>query len=364
MQRALELAERGWGRVAPNPMVGAVLVRDGRVVGEGYHASFGGPHAEVEALRAAGAHAAGSTLYVNLEPCHHTGKTGPCSAAIAEAGVARVVIAQTETNPDARGGGAWLREQGVDVEVGLHERRARDLNAVHQSTFQRRRPFVALKYALSIDGRLSERPGAASRVTSDRAIGEAHRLRAGHDALLVGIGTVLADDPRLTVRGPVHPRIPPLRAVVDSNLRTPVSSRLLGTADQVPVRLFCGPDVPGDRATALEERGVTVTRVARSPQGVDLGSVLASLGDAGVRSLLCEGGGRLGSALLAAGFVDRLYLFIAPRLFGEPGVPGFQGERGAAPRDWRVIERRELGATTLLVMGPEDDERAGEGQDV
>ncbi|NIR43155.1 MAG: bifunctional diaminohydroxyphosphoribosylaminopyrimidine deaminase/5-amino-6-(5-phosphoribosylamino)uracil reductase RibD [Gemmatimonadetes bacterium] len=355
MRRALDLAERGWGRVAPNPMVGAVVVRDGRVVGEGYHAEFGGPHAEVAALRAAGADAAGATLYVNLEPCHHTGKTGPCSQEIVQAGVARVVCAQAETNPGARGGGVWLQEQGVEVELGVLQREARDLNAVHETMFERRRPFLALKYALSLDGRLSERPGAATRVTSGPAIQEAHRLRAGHDAVMVGIGTVLADDPQLTVRGSVQPRVPPLRVVVDSNLRTPRTSRLAETASDAGVQVFAADDVPDERAAVLEARGVTVTRVGRAPGGLDLGAVLASLGDAGIRSTLCEGGGRLGSAFLAAGLVDRLYLFIAPRIFGEPGVRGFQGDRGAAPGQWRTIRVRQLGSTTLLVMGPGDE---------
>jgi diaminohydroxyphosphoribosylaminopyrimidine deaminase/5-amino-6-(5-phosphoribosylamino)uracil reductase len=361
MRRALELAERGWGRVAPNPLVGALVVQGDEVVGEGFHAEFGAAHAEVMALRAAGDRAKGATLYVNLEPCHHRGKTGPCSRAIVEAGVARVVCAVAEENPAAQGGAEWLRERGVRVDFGPCQEIAAELNAAHLGTFRRQRPFVVLKYALSLDGRLSEAPGRSTRLTSGRAVAEAHRLRAGHGAVMVGIGTVLADDPQLTVRQADPPRVPPLRVVLDSRLRTPADSRLAVTAREVPVRIFAAPDAPADRARDLEEQGVAVTRVPTDPvAGLDLGAVFATLWDSEIRSVLCEGGGRLGSALLRAGLVDRLYVFIAPRLLGEPGVPGFQGDRGRAAARWRTIERLPLGEVTLLVLGPEEPED-GEG---
>jgi diaminohydroxyphosphoribosylaminopyrimidine deaminase/5-amino-6-(5-phosphoribosylamino)uracil reductase len=361
MRRALSLAENGWGRVAPNPMVGALVVADRQVVGEGYHAEFGAPHAEVVALEAAGSKATGATLYVTLEPCHHSGKTGPCSAAIRQAGVARVVCATGEANPGAVGGGNWLRAQGIEVEFGTCEAEARDLNAIHLLGFSRGRSFLALKYAMSLDARLSESPGAATRVTSGEAVREVHRLRAGHDAVMVGIGTVLADDPQLTVREWRAPRVAPVRVVLDSDLRLPLDSMLAQSAADVTVLVYAAEGVGVERSQPLSAAGIDVERVPRSqqPPGLDLGSVFASLWERGIRSVFCEGGGTLGSALLATGRVDRLYAFIAPRIFGRPGVPAFQVERGQATDEWRLIERREFGSVTLLAMSPDAEGSAG-----
>ncbi len=361
MRRALALAERGWGRVAPNPLVGAVLVRDGEVVGEGYHAEWGGMHAEVSAIEAAGNRARGATLYVTLEPCHHTGKTGPCSQVIQAAGVARVVFSTSETNPEASGGADWLHGQGIEVERGVCEQEALDMNAVHFNSFRNQQPFLALKYALTLDARLAEVPGKASRVTDGAALVEAHRLRAGHDAVMVGIGTALADDPQLTVREWQRPRLPTRRVVLDSELRLPSESALVRTVAEAPVWVYAAEDAAEIEVERLRGAGVEVLPVRRSPGswGLDLDEVLASLWEGGVRSVLCEGGGRLGSALLAEGRVDRLYVFLAPRLFGEPGVSGFQGARGLAPRDWRLISRKSLGAVTLLTLAPGSPARPG-----
>lgn len=361
MRRALALAARGWGRVAPNPLVGAVVARGGEIVGEGYHAEWGGPHAEVVALQAAGERARGATLYVTLEPCHHTGKTGPCSRRILDAGIARLVYATAETNVEAQGGSTWLREHGVDVVGGVCERRATDQNAIHLSTHARQRPFVSLKYALSVDARLSEAPGRPTRVTGAPAVREAHRLRAGHDAIMVGIGTVLADDPRLTVRDwKPPPRRSPLRVVLDSSLKLPLDSALASSAADVPVLVFASPDASRQSEAKLRRSSVDVVRVARSREGVglDLDACVTTLWSRQVRSLLCEGGGTVGSSLLRAGLVDRLYAFVAPVLFGEPGVAGFGGERGRAARDWRLVERRALGTTTLLSMAPVSESEA------
>ena len=363
MRRALDLAERGWGRVAPNPMVGAVVVRDGVVVGEGYHAEWGGPHAEVAALNAAGDKSRGAVLYVSLEPCHHTGKTGPCTHEIVRAGIERVVCAVAEVNPEAAGGAEWLRQHGVEVTSGVCQLEAEDLNAIHFSTFRRRRPFLSLKYALSLDARLSEAPGSASRITSEEAVREAHRLRAGHDAVLVGIGTALVDDPQLTVREWSAPRRAPVRVVLDSCLRLPIASRLARSARDVPVWVFAAPDASADRAAQLKSSGVNVIWVNRYTDGpgLDLGMVLATLWERNVRSVLCEGGGRLGSAWLAAGLVDRFYAFIAPLIFGEQGVAAFQGEVAAEAGRWRLVGRRELGRDTLLVVQSQaaEDRKAG-----
>ncbi len=352
MARALELAERGWGRVAPNPMVGAVVVRSGEVVGEGFHADYGGPHAEVVALEEAGEAARGAELFVTLEPCNHTGKTGPCTRAIAEAGIRRVVYAIEDPSPEAGGGAAWLRDRGLTVESGVCEAAAADLNAIHRTAHGQGRTFVALKYAVSLDARLSERPGQPTEVTSGAAIERAHRLRAGHDAVMVGIGTVLADDPRLTVREWREPRVPPARVVLDSGLRTPPDSALLRGLDTAPLLVVAASDAPRAREDRLVDRGAEVVRVERSPDGtgLDLDRVLSELWARDLRSVLCEGGGRLGSALLAGGHVDRLYLFIAPRMFGEPGVPAFQGCLPGASDRWRLIAREMIEETTFISL--------------
>lgn len=355
MRRALALAARGWGRVAPNPMVGAVVARGDEIVGEGYHAEWGGPHAEVTALEDADDEARGATLYVTLEPCHHTGKTGPCSRRILDAGIARLVYATAERNPEARGAASWLRERGVEVLGGICEGRARDLNAIHLSVHARQRPFVSLKYAMSVDARLAEAPGRPTRVTEEPAVREAHRLRAGHDAIMVGIGTVLADDPQLTVRAwKPGPRRPPLRVVLDSSLRLPQDSALASSAADVPVLVFASPEASRRSEAELRRSNVEVVRIPRSAEGVglDLVACVSTLRQRGVHSVLCEGGGALGSSLLRAGLVDRLYAFVAPLLFGEPGVAAFSGERGRGARDWRLIERRALDATTLLALAP------------
>ncbi len=354
LRRALALAEQGWGRVEPNPLVGAVVVRDGEVVGVGYHGEWGGPHAEIGALTAAGERARGATLYATLEPCHHEGKTGPCTRAIADAGISRVVYSVPDPNPEAGGGAEWLRKHGLEVESGVCRREASDLNAHHLNAHHRHRTFVALKYALSLDGRLSEKSGAPSRVTDDAAVAEAHRLRAGHAAIMVGSGTVVADDPELTVREWRSPRIAPLRIILDTRLRTPTGSRLARTAQEVPVWVFTGEGAPTERVSELESLGVRVWRAPqRSEGGLELGAVLATLWEHRVVSVLCEGGGLLGSALLAAGLVDRFYAFVAPKLFGESGVAAFQGRRGRAPLDWRLIKRTELGPVTCLALSPQ-----------
>ncbi len=351
MRRALELAPEGWGRVEPNPRVGAVVVSAGAVVGEGYHAEWGGAHAEVEALAAAGEGAAGATLYVTLEPCAHTGKTGPCTTAIRDAGIGRVVFSVADPNQEAAGGARQLAAQGIEVEGGVSEREGRELLADYLIPLEQGRPYVALKYAMSLDARLSEAPGTATRVTSEMAIAEAHRLRAGHDAIMVGIGTVLADDPLLTVRNWRLPRSPPKRIVVDSRLRLPLDSALARGAAEAPLWVVTADDSPRRVGAALLAKGIEVLRVPRvaGSERLDLVAALALLYERGVRSVLCEGGGELGSGLLAADRVDRIYAFYAPRLFGATGVSAFQ-EGAPRRREWELIERKPLGNDTLLVL--------------
>lgn len=350
LRRAIDLAWNGWGRVAPNPLVGCVIVRDGRVVGEGWHREYGQPHAEVEALRAAGEQARGATAYVSLEPCSHWGKTPPCTDALVAAGVRRVVFAAFDPNPKARGGAEVLREAGIEVAGGAEEAAVRDQNAVFfhaHSPAGAERPFVALKLAMTLDARIADRDGRSVWITGDEARAEVHRLRAGHDAVAVGIGTALADDPLLTVRGAVEPRVPPVRIVFDRTLRLPVGGKLAGSAGEVPVWAVCDAGAPDDRRRALEGAGVRVIAGSGLPQQ------LRAVREAGVQSVFVEGGAMLASALLSAEVVDRMYLFYAPLLIGPQAAGAFAAIPGPSLDDalrWRRLDTRAFGQDTLITL--------------
>jgi diaminohydroxyphosphoribosylaminopyrimidine deaminase / 5-amino-6-(5-phosphoribosylamino)uracil reductase len=348
MRRALELARRGWGRVAPNPLVGAVVLRDGAVVGEGHHAEFGGPHAEIGALAAAGAAARGATLVVSLEPCAHQGKTPPCTDVIVGAGIARVVAAVRDPDPAARGGVEALRARGVDVAVGVLAEDAAALNAPFLfARYEPDRPFVALKLATSIDGRIADAAGRSRWVSGELARAYVHWLRAGFDAIAIGGTTALRDNPRLTVRGAVTPRRAPVRVVFDRRAMLNPGVTLVRTAREVPTWVVASPEAPAASVAALEQSGV---RVLRPPS---LAAGLSSLRAQGIESLLCEGGGALGTKLLADGAVDRLYWIQAPVWLGAEAVPAFPEVPSTpleqAPR-WVPVERRPLGPDTLLVL--------------
>lgn len=350
MRRALELAERGWGRVAPNPLVGAVVVREGRVVGEGWHAEFGTPHAEVRALEAAGGEARGATVYVTLEPCAHRGKTPPCTSALLQAGVERVVVGCRDPHAEAGGGAGELRRRGVPVDVGVEGRAAARLNAPFLWRHRAGRPFVTLKLALSLDARLAAGRGERTALTGEAARRHVHRLRARHDAVLVGRATAEVDDPRLTARGDVRPRVPPVRVVLDSELSLSPGSRLVRTAEEVPVWVACTGRAGASAAEELAAAGVRVLELPEGPEGgVDVGSLVDRLGREGVGSLLVEGGGRVAASFLQAGRVERMHLLYAPVLLGGGGVEGFPGPR---PGDggWSVARRRGLGADTLIEL--------------
>ncbi|HEX8692803.1 MAG TPA: bifunctional diaminohydroxyphosphoribosylaminopyrimidine deaminase/5-amino-6-(5-phosphoribosylamino)uracil reductase RibD [Longimicrobium sp.] len=351
MRRAIALAPRGWGRVAPNPLVGSVIVRDGEVAGEGWHTGYGRPHAEVEALRAAGERARGATAYVSLEPCAHWGKTPPCTDALVAAGVGRVVFAAYDPNPKAAGGGEVLREAGIEVLGGVEEEAARDVNHVFfhlHSAEGAARPFVALKLALSLDARIADRAGKSAWITGEEARAEVHRLRAGYDAAAVGAGTALADDPLLTVRGAVEPRVPPARVVFDLDLELPPDGRLARTAGEVPVYAVTRTGAPAGRREALERAGVRVLEASGGLRGA-----LGVLREAGIRSMFCEGGAGLAGALLRAGLVDRLYLFYAPLFLGPGGLDPFAALEsppiGDAAR-WRRVSTEAFGADTLVTL--------------
>src|SRR5689334_15888667 len=285
-ERALDLARRGWGRVAPNPLVGAVVLAGGEIVGEGYHAEFGGPHAEVVALQAAGERARGATLVVNLEPCAHHGKTPPCTDAIVEAGVARVVAAIADPDPEARDGAGVLRAQGVIVSIGLLAEAAAALNAPFLfAREQSERPFVALKLATSIDGRIADAAGSSQWVSGEAAREYVHWLRAGFDAIAVGGTPALQDNPRRTGRGSVAPRRPPVRVVFDRRAMLNPSTQLVSGARDVPTGVMASLEAPVSSVTVLERNGVRVFR----PDSLATG--LRMLRDAGIESAWCKAGG-------------------------------------------------------------------------
>jgi diaminohydroxyphosphoribosylaminopyrimidine deaminase / 5-amino-6-(5-phosphoribosylamino)uracil reductase len=348
MQRAIELARRGWGRVSPNPLVGAVVLKDKIVVGDGWHAEFGDAHAEVVALRAAAEKAKGSTLVVTLEPCTHYGKTPPCTDAIRDAGVTRVVIAMRDPDPVARGGVEKLRNSKISVDVGLLADAAAAQNAPFLFVREElTRPFVALKLATSIDGRIADSGGRSQWISGAQARDWAHWLRAGFDAIAVGGTTAMRDDPLLTVRGGLQPRRPPVRVVFDRRATLNLASNLVRTAGDPPTWVVASEGAPATNVKGLEAAGVRVFRPRSLPDG------LKELRAAGIESVLVEGGGALGVGLLAEGLVDRLYWLQSPVWLGDGGVPAFPGVADSgleeAPR-WTPVERRPLGPDTLLVL--------------
>lgn len=351
MARALRLASRGRGHVSPNPLVGAVIVKKGKLVAEGYHRRCGGPHAEAEALSRAGGRARGATLYVNLEPCCHWGRTPPCAQAVIAAGVAKVVAAHRDSNPRVNGKGIRaLRRAGVEVEVGVLEAEARRLNEAYLKRIRCGLPFVALKLALSLDGKAATAGGESKYLTGEKARAFAHRLRSQHDAVMVGVGTVLADDPQLTVRLARGPD--PLRVIVDSRLRTPPAARLL--QDGGPSVLIAATrNAPAGRARALEARGAELLFLPSGRDGrVGLLALLRALARRGLNALLVEGGPTLAGSLLDKGLVDRVYFFLAPFLLGGARAPGAIAGEGvrqlARAHRLRELRLRRLGDDFLF----------------
>jgi len=338
--RALELARRGIGLCSPNPVVGCVILDAGGVLaGEGWHEYDRADHAEVVAICNAGGRARGGTAYVSLEPCNHTGRTGPCSEALIAAGVTRVVAATTDPNPLRAGGGlARLREAGIEVEVGLCEAEARRLNEGFARWIVARRPLVEMKVAMTLDGRIAPPPSVQSARRPFWITGEASRaavqeLRWEADAVLTGVDTAIADDPLMTDRSGKARRRPLLRVVLDSALRMPLDSKLVTTA-QDDVVVFTVPPQERDkhanelarkRMEELRERGVRVEVLAAEVARVPLGKLLDKLGSEGILTLLTETGTRLNTALLAAGLVDRVKIFCSPQILGSDAVPAFRG---------------------------------------
>ena len=321
MAHALELARRGIARTHPNPMVGAVLIKHGRKVGEGLHAYDRRDHAEIVALNQARERARGATLYVTLEPCCTTGRTAPCTKAIIAAGVTRIVAAMKDPNPAVSGRGfAEFRRAGIGVVVGVEECVAKELNEAFAKWIRTGLPFVTLKAALTLDGQIAERAGRATAITDSGARAAAHRLRHSADALLTGIGTVLADDPFLTDRSGEPRRKKLLRAVVDSRLRLPLKSKLVKSAKS-DVIVFTTQRADSRKASALKRAGVEVVRVPARAGHVDLRKVLHELGTRKILHVLLEAGAELNGAALKSDIVDKVALFYAPKFMGTGGVP-------------------------------------------
>jgi len=360
MKRALKLAEQGAGFVNPNPLAGAVIVKGARVIGEGYHAFFGGAHAEISALRACRESPKGSTVYVNLEPCSHHGKTPPCCEALIAAGVSRVVSAMEDPNPAVSGEGhRRLRAAGIEVAVGILESEARRANEVFIKFITTGRPFVLLKSAATLDGKTASVTGSSKWISSDASRRYAHRLRQRFSAVMVGIGTVLADDPLLTARAnskercanqgdachgdaahlkPLEPNLQtnfvpaaipqPVKIVVDGRMRIPLDAKLLRPGGKTLIVTANPAD--GEKVRKLLELGADVLEFPAKKGEIRLAEVMAELGARGIDSVLLEGGGGLNASALKEGIVDKLITFIAPKLIGGAGAPTFFGGAGIA----------------------------------
>jgi diaminohydroxyphosphoribosylaminopyrimidine deaminase/5-amino-6-(5-phosphoribosylamino)uracil reductase len=363
MRRALELAERGRGTTSPNPMVGAVLLRDGEIVGEGYHQAPGELHAEALALLRAGTRAAGSTCYVTLEPCAHHGRTPPCADALVAAGVARVVAAIEDPDPNVRGQGfARLRAAGVEVQLGPGAAAAEAQNAAFLLHRRQGRPRVTLKAAASLDGKVAAPDGTSQWITGEAARADAHRLRAEADAVAVGAGTALADDPRLTVRLPGWNGRQPLRVLIDATGRTGAASHLFDGAAPTLVATTAAarPAALGAWAAAGAEVLVCPeARAASGEAGVDLAWLAKALGERGILELLIEGGPRLQASFWEAGLADRLVWYLAPLVIGGDGAPGLLPAAGArtltAARAIRVATVDRIGPDLRIVGYPQED---------
>ncbi len=347
MRRALELAARGGARTAPNPLVGAVVVRGGRIVGEGYHRVFGGPHAEVLALRAAGARAKGATLYVTLEPCApHPKKTPPCSELVARSGVARVVAAMRDPNPLVDGRGlALLRRAGIRVATGVLSDAARALNAPFVKVHTRGLPYVVAKWAMTLDGKIAARTGDSRWVSNTRSRAWLHRYRDAFQAILVGSGTVLRDDPLM--RGA---RTRPARIVLDTMARTPLGAKIVRTAREHPTILAVSTSAPADRVRALRRAGVEIIQL----EVMDLRVLFEALAREGLHRILVEGGGEVHASVFDAGLADEVCVFVAPKVIGgrdaKTPVEGMGLERMAQALGVREVAVERIG-DDLLVRG-------------
>lgn len=355
MQLALALGRRGRGRTWPNPAVGAVVVKDGVILGRGWTAPGGRPHAEPQALARAGEAARGATLYVTLEPCSHYGKTPPCCDAVISAGIARVVSAIEDPNPEVAGQGhARLRAAGITVDVGLYADEAAYDHAGHFRRVRDKRPHVTLKLAVSSDDRIAAAGHRPVAITGAAAQARVHLLRAQSDAILVGIGTVRADDPLLTCRLPGMEALSPVRVVLDTHLRLKPVSRLAKTARKTPLWVLTGPSSEAPAAAILGAEGAQIVRLPAGPAGLSLPDVLHDLARRGITRLMVEGGARVAASFVGAGLVDEVWLLRGPQAIGGDGVPALDAMPLTAitqSPDWLARATETLGSDTLTIYG-------------
>ena len=330
MRRALVLAKQAKGRTSPNPLVGAVIVKAGKVVGEGYHRKAGGPHAEIDALQEAADAAKGGTLYVNLEPCCHWGRTPPCTDALIQAGIAQVYVAEVDANPKVAGKGIrQLADAGISVNVGICAEEAAQLNEVHRKYVQTGRPFVILKTAMSLDGKIATVTGESQWITSEASRQKVHEIRDEVDAILVGIGTVFCDNPTLTTRL-AHQRggKDATRIVLDSRARTPTNANVFNVESSAGIIIAVTPQAPAENIAVLKKAGADVLVVPAKHGRICFSALMEMLGAREITSVLIEGGGEVNAAAIASGVVDKVLCFIAPKLIGGAGAPGPLGGEG------------------------------------
>ncbi|MEZ4526839.1 MAG: bifunctional diaminohydroxyphosphoribosylaminopyrimidine deaminase/5-amino-6-(5-phosphoribosylamino)uracil reductase RibD [Desulfobacterales bacterium] len=330
MKTALELAERGRGYTSPNPMVGAVVVKDGKTVGRGWHEFAGGPHAEVNAINDAGEAAKGADLYVTLEPCNHYGRTPPCTQKILESGIARVIVAMNDPNPDVKGGGnEYLRARGIAVTTGICEKEALVLNEAFVKYVRTKEPFIIVKCAATLDGRIATRTGDSKWVSGEQSRAFVHELRHRADGIMVGIGTVASDDPSLTTRMEGRKGKDPARIILDSRLSISENAKVLHLQSETDTIIVTGEDIADDKKKRLKGKGIRVISAPLKDGRINLKVLMGRLGYIGIASLLIEGGSRVIASALNARIVDKIMFFYAPKILG--GDDGFPICRGLGP---------------------------------
>ncbi|MFO7818705.1 MAG: bifunctional diaminohydroxyphosphoribosylaminopyrimidine deaminase/5-amino-6-(5-phosphoribosylamino)uracil reductase RibD [Halanaerobacter sp.] len=356
MQRALDLAQQAKGDTSPNPLVGAVIVKDGQIIGQGYHHQAGENHAEINALEDAGGDVVGATMYLNLEPCTHFGKTPPCSDAVIEAGLDKVVIAMKDPNPKISGAGVKrLRQAGLEVKVGLLEEKAKELNEAFIKYITTDKPFVILKNAITLDGKIATKTGDAKWISGSKSREIVHQLRDQVDAILVGIGTVLSDNPRLTTRLS-DGGSDPLRVILDSQLRIPLDANLINQSSEAVTMVVTTKNSDKTKQEKLREQGVEILELGTT-RGIDLESLLEKLGEEEITTLLVEGGSEVNASFWEQQLVDKLYYFIAPKIIGGRDAVSVVGGAGVeSVKDGvKIVNReiKEVGEDILIVGYPE-----------
>lgn len=341
MTEALRLAKKAWGKTSPNPMVGAVVVKNGQLVGRGYHEICGGPHAEVNAIADAGEKAQGADLYVTLEPCNHTGKTPPCTQLILAAGIRKVIVAMEDPNPDVGGGGnRYLAQNGIEVISGVNELQARQLNESFIKFVTQKRPFTILKCAATLDGRIATRTGDSKWVSGPLSRSYTHYLRQGADAIMVGIETIRKDDPNLTTRLDHMESIDPTRIILDTHLSISPDARVLNLDSKAETWVVCNRGVDERKKEAIIQKGAQVLEMEGAEDRIDLDALMNILGQRQITNLLIEGGGHVIGAALAAEIVDKLCFFYAPKILGgDDGIPICRGKGPDLMKDSINVDR-------------------------